>query len=705
MANQPRPRKPRAWLSKGRKVTVASVGTAPPGAGVPSGRITTAAPASFGAPAADEGYPGTGYSSSGYYGQAGTGAGFPPPAAADPGLADPGPAAAGAPTAAMVEHGLPGDDPFARDGWEGGPLASGPFAGGGPGFEAGAPGGEVPQAVAGEPADAAGPEGGQDAGRRPWYVWAAPFAAILAVLLIRNSFMFTQHIYEMADFGADSILVERARHFDLLVGNYSRDMFNHPGPAYMYIMAAGESLFYYGLHIVPTAWNGQVVALYILNSLLGGLTVLVVYGWSRTRGALAATALLLAWATLHVGVYSAPWLPYQDITAFTLFIVAAGSVAAGHLRDSWIATLAGWLLIHRYAVMLLFVPALAVIVVLLVAWPARRRLGSAISGVIRAPKIWVPVVAISVVFALPIVLDTLLHWPGQFGKYLAYGKTAKAGGHPMSGTFDYVLWFWGNGAVRWMVIVAVVAGIVAAMIVTKGPLRRFLACLAILDVIATAVFFYYAINGIDEINEHYIGYFYWGVPLSAVLIVVLGGVSVLADRVRAQRLVTTATAVAAVAALTAFAVTSGSVTTTAAADPEAPVRPPSGTEPKMATAVSLLAKEARGKPIVIYLQHTAWTEMTGFLIQAERTGVTACVAQPWYLFMVTSNFICTQEQIQHGAWFMFGTAKAHQPHGIIWLRRAVVEHYVPPFARPKHPRRVHHRVHHHRTVKHKAGGG
>jgi hypothetical protein len=542
--------------------------------------------------------------------------------------------------------------------------------------------------------------------RRPWYVWAIPFAAILATLCIRNAFMFSQHLYESADFGADSILVEKARHFDLLVGNYSRDMFNHPGPAYMYVMAAGESLFYDALHIVPTPWNGQVVSLYMLNSFLAGLTVLVVYGWTRTRGALAATALLLVWAVLHVGIYSAPWLPYQDVPAFTLFIIAAGSVAAGHLRDSWIATLAGWLLIHRYAVMLLFVPVLAVIVTLLRLWwrgsAAGRRAGPGETaeaggvwgGSFPPRKHWVPVLVISVIFALPIALETFLHWPGEFGKYITYSKTAKAGGHPTSETIDYMLWFWGNGVVRWVVIAAVLAGTLAALIFTRGPLRRFFASLAILDVVATALLLYYATNGIDEIDEHYIGYFYWGVPLAGILIVVLAGVEALASTGRLRRLVTGGTAVAVVAALTAFAVASGTVTSITSSDPEVPVRPPTGTEPQMAEAVQLLAKDAHGKPIVIFLAHSAWVDMTGFLIEAERTNVTACVAQEYYTFMITSQFICTKDQIHHGAWYMFAAPKRDVTHGIFWLRRAVIEHYVPPFARPKHPRRYHHVVRH-----------
>ncbi len=122
-------------------------------------------------------------------------------------------------------------------------------------------------------------------------------AALVVLLCVRNRFLFSTRLYEDADMGANSILVEQARHFTLLIGNYSRDHFHHPGPAYMYVMAAGESLFWAWLHVVPTAWNGQLLAVYALNSLFVGLVVGVGYGWTRSLpGAAACFAAVLALA-------------------------------------------------------------------------------------------------------------------------------------------------------------------------------------------------------------------------------------------------------------------------------------------------------------------------------------------------------------------------------------------------------------------------
>ena len=47
-------------------------------------------------------------------------------------------------------------------------------------------------------------------GRRPWWVWAGPFALVLAVLVVRSRFLFTASFYEQGDAGANSILIQQA---------------------------------------------------------------------------------------------------------------------------------------------------------------------------------------------------------------------------------------------------------------------------------------------------------------------------------------------------------------------------------------------------------------------------------------------------------------------------------------------------------------
>ncbi len=72
--------------------------------------------------------------------------------------------------------------------------------------------------------------------------------------------------------------------------------------------------------------------------------------------------------------------------------------------------------------------------------------------------------------------------------------------------------------------------------------------------------------------------------------------------------------------------------------------------------------------------HNAWPAITGLLVQAERTGVTACVASPSWEFMVTQQFICSPAELRDGASF-YVYQPGPVPRGITVvyrLRRGIV---------------------------------
>ena len=283
----------------------------------------------------------------------------------------------------------------------------------------------------------------QTAARRPWWIWVAPFALVLAVLVVRSRFLFTASFYEQGDAGANSILIQQAMHGTLLIGNYSREGFNHPGPAYMYVQAAGQWLFFYALHLVPTAWNAHVLAVFVLNSAFVAMVTGMVYGWTRSlRGAAVALAVLLGFIATEPQILSLDWMPWMYVPAYIAFLVAAASVAAGAARDLWILTLTGWFLIHGHACFLFFVPVILAGVLAAVIWQHGPR--ASLRAFLR-PRTWIPVAVISAVFALPIVVNLALHWPGSFGKYFSYSSSSRAGGHGLTQVVRYALWFWWHG--------------------------------------------------------------------------------------------------------------------------------------------------------------------------------------------------------------------------------------------------------------------
>jgi hypothetical protein len=486
--------------------------------------------------------------------------------------------------------------------------------------------------------------------RRPWWIWAAPFVLVLAVLVIRSRFLFTVSFYEQGDAGANSILIQQAMHGTLLIGNYSREGFNHPGPAYMYVQAAGQWLFFYALHLVPTAWNAHVLAVFALNSAFVAMITGVVYGWTRSlRGAAACLAVILGFMAHEPWILSLDWMPWMYVPAYITFLVAAASVAAGGSRDLWILTLAGWFLIHGHACFLLFVPVILAAVLATVVWQHGPR--ASLRAFSRA-RAWVPVAVISAVFALPIVVNLVLHWPGDFGKYFSYTSSSRAGGHGLGQIVRYMLWFWWQSGRTWaMALVPVVSYAVAIAAVgwlSRGAMRRFLAALLAVNVVSTLAFALYAAVGIDSLSHYYIGYFYFSAPVITLLVIALTAVH--APPVPLGAVLAAGAAVLGVAVFAAAPATAVSTEDTDAALPH---------------AVQAVAAQAHGKTIVIRFNHNAWIDVTGFLVQAERTGVRACVQDPTWTYMMTRQFICTPGQIAGGAPFWFNAPAAPSGTAVI----------------------------------------
>ncbi len=499
----------------------------------------------------------------------------------------------------------------------------------------------------GAPAEPAAPRG--DGAGRPWWVWAVPFTLLFVMLCVRNRFLFTTRLYEQGDGGANSILIEQAKHFTLLIGNYSREHFNHPGPAYMYVQAFGEYLFASALHVVPTAWNAHMLSVFALDSAFVALAVGIVYGWTRSvRGAAICFAVFIAFAVAYPPIVNSDWMPYLYVSTYVVFVLAAGSVVAGRARDAWILALSGWFLIHGHVCFLFFVPVLTLAVLAAVLWPHRRNLRASVSSFFREQRTaWVPVAVISAVFAFPIILNLVLHWPGDFGKYISYGNSGRAGGHSLHQIVAYALWFWWPHQDAWLAPVLLYALALAVTCwLSRGPMRRFLLVLLGMNLVSSLAFGVYAAVGIDDLTAYYIGYFYWSAPLITVLVVMLGA----AEAIGSRWLGTSLAVLAAAAAFIVLTVIPATRTSTHDIDEALP------------RVVATLAARAPGKTIVLHIDSPAWVETTGFLVQAERSGVKACLDDPSFTFMMTKQFICTPAQAASGQAYWFYTPQG-MPRG------------------------------------------
>ena len=84
--------------------------------------------------------------------------------------------------------------------------------------------------------------------------------------------------------------------------------------------------------------------------------------------------------------------------------------------------------------------------------------------------------------------------------------------------------------------------------------------------------------------------------------------------------------------------------------------------------VAAMGGLAAGRAIVLTFPHNAWPTVTGILVQAERTGVRACVADRHWKFMMTSQFICTPAQLA-GGYRMSVYPAGTQPPGVTAVAR------------------------------------
>jgi hypothetical protein len=497
----------------------------------------------------------------------------------------------------------------------------------------------------------------------PGLTWIGSFAALTALLLARNAYLFTTRIYEDGDYAANTIAVLQAKHFGLLTGNYSVAGFYHPGPAFLYAQAAGEAFFYDLLHAVPTPWNGQVLAILLLNAALLAACVAVIARHAGSgASALACLALVLLFAALHPMAVNSIWLPYAYIAPALLLLVSGASVAAGRTADLPLLALSALLCINGHAEFLLFAPV-TVVVALAGLIVTRRRAAGTVPAV--PAWHWALALGVAALLALPIIADVALHWPGVFGGYITYlrNPSGSVTHRSVAGTVKYLLRFWwpgrpaGLSAVRGLAVAAVlgILALVAALRCPRPDLRRFLLWSVGLIGLTTVLFLAYAYEAISDIvTNTYIGYFYWAVPLLAALVAVTGMLAWAGRRPATARRAAALLAPLA-AAVAAAGVFAGLVPLTL--DAPGSAVPVYRGEPGIPGDVRALAAAAGGRPVVLQIEDNSWVSTVGIVTYADRAGVRSCIVRSSVTalnLMFRAQSLCTPAELRTGARFTVG---------------------------------------------------
>ena len=463
-------------------------------------------------------------------------------------------------------------------------------------------------------------------------VTVVTFLVVAAGLLWRNRAVFTQPLYEVGDAAANSLLINQAKSFDLLVGHYSRVGFNHPGPGALYLQAAGEALFTDVLGLTPAAHNGQVVAVMLLHAAVLAAVIGIVHSWcGRWPAAAAGLGALLTWYAAHKYSLAGPWIPVFVIAPFLLLLVASASVAAGRARHLWLLAAAGGLLVHAHVAFTLFVTVLVAAAVL--TWAVTERSGP-LALLRRSPRAWAVAGMVVAAFAAPIAANTLLNFPGEIPKYLSYSETGTPVSPSLAEAVVFTRQFWlASGPLVNVVPVLLIAAAAAASWWAPRGLRRPLALLTAATVLAEALLVLYALVGIDDLQQAYVAMFAWSLPAALLLVVSVS----LTARIRPTGLLATGVAVV-VAALAVGAFRTDNLL----------VRPEfSGTVPGTLAAVEQAADRS---PLLLDVspENGPYVDGMAILLQLERADVPACVVNSELSVQVTPARICRADELARG---------------------------------------------------------
>ncbi len=469
----------------------------------------------------------------------------------------------------------------------------------------------------------------------------AAFLGTLALVLVADRSLFDASLHEVLDWAANSLRVQEARHLELLTGNYSRVGFHHPGPAFLYVLAAGEALFHGWLGWVRSPVTGQALAAGLLAAAWMALVAreLVRATGSRAIGLAASAAFLAITSARDVQYLVSIWFPYLYYLPFAVFTLAIARLASGRTDSLVPLCLSASFLVHGHASFIAIVAIMgtgALVAHFFAAgeWRAAGTRPYALLLWRRERRALITCLAVIALALLPIALDTVLHFPGEVPKYLGY--RSGSAGNPWGPTLAFLSWFWGAERVFPILLAALATALLAIPATTRG--------IAIAIALATLATGFYAKTAIDHLALKYIGFYYFAAAA-------LFGSALVALALR--RLPVPQAASCAVTVAVALAIALRHLAPSNVSHDE---------------SVPLLAKamrEAPAHPVALDLDmghdwQRLWGLVVGIGLESTRAGERSmCVNANWHI-LFTRRLRCTEEDLRSG-YRMFATTAPLAP--------------------------------------------
>lgn len=354
--------------------------------------------------------------------------------------------------------------------------------------------------------------------------WGYTFCFFSILLVVVNWANINNNNIEAGDFAGNSLLIQDAKHSVWLKGNYSRVGFHHPGPAILYCLTFGEVLFYDWLPIAKSPFSGQLIAtaMYIAFWL-----VLMARLFRRYHSSFIASLFFVSlflfltkivpFVALH-DFYTDIWMPHLYFFPFVVFLLAASRLSIGKPDSLGTMAISAGFLINGHASFIVIVPVIVLLILVLnflSNYFLEQRYRITVMCLLENKKKILLAFGLLSVFLLPMFLLTILEYPGPMAQYYHFSRLHQS--HPLKEAYQFVAYYWGGNvgflwgiftllivlfSIQWWKSVDLIWGIFSAIIAST---------LAIL---------YYAVAGVDHLNETYIGYFYFAVPVLLITCVI-----------------------------------------------------------------------------------------------------------------------------------------------------------------------------------------
>lgn len=473
-----------------------------------------------------------------------------------------------------------------------------------------------------------------------WVVFVVSAICVALFIIVFGQTFSSVQLHETGDFAANSLLVLQAKHFNLLVGNYSRVGFNHPGPAFLYVLAAGEAAFFDLTRWVTSPFSGQIYAVALLSGFwIASIGALL----RRMQGSMPAAVTITA---LFVGVsayinyqaFAGTWFPHLYYFAFAAFTVSLAALIMGRRDGLLLLAISLGFLLNGHASFFGIAAVMLACAVVANTWLYIRSRITRGNWVLSRDylagnfRTIASAVGIGALFLVPLAIQTILHFPGPVAEYAAFGHAHRA--NRLGDAIRFVGLFWSNG------LFGILFGAAACAVLATSDSRRESQdrigserAIVLSLASATVGFLFYSVFGVDNFSLTYVGIFYYGVPAFALALLLKR----VFDNVTAAPFGVAVCVCVAVGVFTGVRIHQPPEYASQYNDPQIP-------------AVYAAIKQLGADGLVFDLDGSTnwehlWATVVGTEVYARRRGTTPfCIAQNWQLVFAQSAQ-CSAAQI------------------------------------------------------------